>query len=214
MAGRVVLYGMTDSVYVRICRIALIEKGVDHELRETNVFVPDTLDPAYEKLHPFRRIPAFDHDGFRLYESSAIARYVDDAFPGPALQPSGPRARARMNQIVSTIDSYAYTPMIRGLVIERLFAAEEGRAPDETLVATSVPAAQHALSAIMDLASAPFLTGTRFTLADAWLAAFVAYIRPTPEGANLVTGNVALARWWETVAELPSVAATRYPKET
>jgi glutathione S-transferase len=209
----VTLYGLTDSVYVRIARIVLIEKGVDYELHETNVFDPATLDPAYEKLHPFKRIPALDHGGFRLYETSAIARYVDDAFAGPALQPSGPRARARMNQIISIVDSYGYPPLLRGLVIERLFAADEGRAPNEALVAASVPAARHVFNAIMELAGAPFLTGTRFTLSDAWLAAFVAYILPTPEGAELVAENAALSRWWQQAALQPGVAGTRYPKE-
>ncbi|MEX0808707.1 MAG: glutathione S-transferase family protein [Dongiaceae bacterium] len=213
MAGAILLYGLTDSVYVRIARIALIEKGVAHTLCETNVFDPATLDPAYEQLHAFRRIPALDHDGFRLYETSAIARYVDENFSGPALQPADPRERARMNQIISIVDSYGYPPLLRGLVIERLFAAEEGRAADEARVAASVPAARHVFAAIMALAPTPFLTGAHFTLADAWLAAFVAYILPTPEGAALVAENGALSRWWAGVVTRPSLIATRYPKE-
>jgi glutathione S-transferase len=31
--------------------------------------------------HPFGKIPAFEHAGFRLYEAGAITRYVDGAFP-------------------------------------------------------------------------------------------------------------------------------------
>ena len=53
----------------------------------------------------FGKIPAFEHGGFRLYEAGAINRYVDEAFPGPRLQPEHPRARARMNQIISILDS-------------------------------------------------------------------------------------------------------------
>lgn len=213
MAGTVIVYGLDDSVYVRIVRIALIEKGIEYELRQSNVFDPATLDPDYETIHPFRKVPAFEHDGFRIYETSAIVRYIDEAMAGPALQPAGKRARARMNQIISVIDSYAYYPLIQGLVIERLFAAEMGRAPDEKKIAASVPNARHAFTAIMALASGPYLTGTMFTLADAWLAAFVGYIRPTKEGAALVEGNPALSRWWETVAQLPSVAGTKFPVE-
>jgi glutathione S-transferase len=47
--------------------------------------------------HRFGKIPAFEHAGFRLYETGAITRYVDEAFPGPRLQPDDPRDRARMN---------------------------------------------------------------------------------------------------------------------
>jgi len=35
-------------------------------------------DPAHRERHPFGKIPEFDHDGFRLYEAGAIARYVDE----------------------------------------------------------------------------------------------------------------------------------------
>jgi glutathione S-transferase len=190
-----------------------MEKGVAHELCETNVFDPAMLDPGYETIHPFRRIPALDHDGFQLYETGAIARYVDEAMPGPALQPSGKRARARMNQIVSVVDSYAYPSLIRGLVVERLFAANEGRAPDERVVADSLAAGRHCLTALGGLATQPYLTGTRFTLADAWLVSIVAYLWPVAEGATLLREFPALVRWWQTVADLPSVTATRYPKE-
>ena len=52
-----------------------------------NVFAPDGIPAWYTDLHPFGRMPAFEHDGFRLFETAAISRYVDEAFAGPALQP-------------------------------------------------------------------------------------------------------------------------------
>lgn len=61
---------------------------------------------------PFGKIPAFEHAGFRLYEAAAITRYVDEALPGPPLQPADPRDRARMTQIVSILDSYAYRTLV------------------------------------------------------------------------------------------------------
>src|SRR5262249_25251350 len=51
------------------------------------------------------RVPALEHDGFWLAESSAIAEYVDEAFPGPRLFPSGTRERARARQIMAFIRS-------------------------------------------------------------------------------------------------------------
>jgi glutathione S-transferase len=65
------LYGAAYSVYVRAARLALVEKGVDYTLVEVDIFggaIPDW----YARLHPFGRIPAFEHDGFRLYEAAAI----------------------------------------------------------------------------------------------------------------------------------------------
>jgi glutathione S-transferase len=211
--GTLVLYGLPDSVYVRIARIALHEKGIGYTLHPTDVFDPQILDPAYAALHPFRRIPALDHDGFRLYETNAIARYIDEAYPGPSLQPSDPRARARMNQIVSVIDSYAYPALIRQLVVERLFAGDEGRTADAAIVDAGVEAGQRSIDAIAALAEGPYLSGRMFTLADAWLAPIVAYMRLTSEGAAMLAKVRVLTRWWEMLRVRPSVMATRYPKE-
>jgi glutathione S-transferase len=83
-----VVYGADYSVYVRIVRLVLEEKGIDYELVPVDIFAADGIPAWYFEHHPFGRIPAFEHDGFRLHETGAIARYVDEAFAGPALQPA------------------------------------------------------------------------------------------------------------------------------
>jgi glutathione S-transferase len=108
----VTLFGLERSVYTRIVRLVLEEKAVAYTLRETEIFGSDGVPAEHLVRHPFGRIPALRHGDFSLYEASAIARYVDEAFAGPALQPTAPRARARMNQAISILDSYAYRPMV------------------------------------------------------------------------------------------------------
>src|SRR5258708_12859061 len=81
-----VLHGYHYSVYLRIARLTLAEKGLDYERVEVNPFAPQ-IPAAYLALHPFGRVPTLVHDDFVLYETGAITRYVDRAFPGPALQP-------------------------------------------------------------------------------------------------------------------------------
>src|SRR5260221_4821487 len=92
-----VLYGAAYSVYVRAVRLALAEKGVAYRLEEVDVFGPEGVPAAHRARHPFGRIPPFQHDRFRLYESGPISRYVDQAFAGPSLWPAAPRSRARLN---------------------------------------------------------------------------------------------------------------------
>ena len=82
-----VLHGYRYSVYVRIVRLALAEKGVAYDRVEVNPFAPD-VPASYLALHPFGRVPTLVHDDFALYETGAITRYVDRAFAGP-----GPAAR-------------------------------------------------------------------------------------------------------------------------
>ncbi|TIX78799.1 MAG: glutathione S-transferase family protein, partial [Mesorhizobium sp.] len=139
-----VVYGADYSVYVRIVRLALAEKGIDYELVPVDIFAVDGISGWYFDHHPFGRIPAFEHDGFRLYETSAIARYVDGAFDGPALQPVEVRPRATMNQIIGLLDAYAYRAMVWDVAVERL----EKTAPDEALIAAGLRQARTTLRAL------------------------------------------------------------------
>ncbi len=133
-----VLHGFRYSVYVRIARIALAEKGLTYELVEIDPFASD-VSSEYLTLHPFQRVPTLVDGDFVLYETEAITRYIDEGFPGPALQPAEPRRRARMAQIISIIDSYGYMPMVRQVAGERgVRHVSRGRTPDEALIRTGL----------------------------------------------------------------------------
>jgi hypothetical protein len=129
----VTLYGYSYSVYLRIVRMMMLEKGVAWAHIEVDPFT-DPIPPEYLALNPFGRVPTLDHDGFVLYETTAITRYIDEAFGGPSLQPEAPPQRARMNQIIAIADSYGYWPMVRQVFSQRVFNARR-RTPDEAVVA-------------------------------------------------------------------------------
>jgi glutathione S-transferase len=114
------LFGLERSVYTRIVRLALEEKGVPYSLHEVEIFGAEGVPQEHYRRHPFGRVPALEHDGFWLYETAAISRYVDEAFPGASLQPSEVRVHARVNQIVGLLDSYAYRPLVWGVFVERV----------------------------------------------------------------------------------------------
>jgi glutathione S-transferase len=207
--SRPVLFGAAYSVYVRAARLALEEKGAAYRLAPVDIFAAGGPPPGYLRRHPFGRIPAFEHDGFRLYESRAIALYVDEAFPGPPLLPATPRGRARVHQIVGLLDSYAYRPLVWGIYVERVERPREGRASDETRIAQAVPQARTclaALAALMD--ESPYLAGGDVTLADLHAAPMIACFRQAPEGGAMLAEVPALARWWDRLAGRASLAAT------
>jgi glutathione S-transferase len=100
------------SVYGRAARLALEEKGVGYELVPVDIFASGGPPAAHLVRHPFGKIPAFEHAGFRLYEAEVITRYIDEAFAGPRLQPEDVHGRARMTQIISVLDSYVYRTLV------------------------------------------------------------------------------------------------------
>lgn len=206
--------GAAYSVYVRIVRLVLVEKAVPYELEEVEVFGPDGPPSDHLLRHPFGRIPAFEHDGFWLYETGAITRYVDEAFAGPALQPTDPAGRARMNQIISVLDCYAYRTLVWDLFVERVRAPAQGRAPDESKIAAALRRAETVLDALTELmAGRPHLAGPQLTLADLHAAPMFIYARLAGEFAALLRRRPALEAWLDRMIQRPSSAATRSPFE-
>ncbi|HYD07139.1 MAG TPA: glutathione S-transferase family protein [Reyranella sp.] len=196
-----VLHGYRYSVYNRIARLTLAEKAVAYERVEVNPFSPD-MPSSYLALHPFGRVPALVHDGFALYETGAITRYIDRAFPGPALQPTEPRALARMDQVIGIVDSYGYWPMVRQVFAPRVFRARTGQPVDEAEIARGLAASAKVLAALEPL------VGDGLTLADLHLGAMTAYFVEAPEGATLLRQYPRLQAWWARLSVRPSFAAT------
>jgi glutathione S-transferase len=206
---RPTVYGAAYSTYVRTVRMALVEKGVPYELVEVDVFAPGGPSSEYLQMNPFGRIPSFEHDGFLLYEAVPIARYIDEAFSGPELQPRDVRERARMNQIIGVLDSYAYRTLVWDIYVERTGGAATGRQPDEQRIASAVPRARTCLDALSGLiGDGCWLAGSALTLADLHAVPMFAYFLRTAEGTNLLAGVPRLTRWWEQVAQRASTRAT------
>ncbi len=208
------LFGATYSVYTRIPRLVLEEKAVPYRLEEIDIFAPGGPPAGYLARQPFGRIPAFEHDGLRLYESGAISRYVDDAFPGPALQPSDARGRARVNQVISICDSYAYRTMVWDIFVERVRVPAQGRISDEARIAAAVVRARTCLGVLEQLLSSdPWLAGPALTLADLHAYPMLALFRLADEGARLLAAHPGVEHWRQAMAARASVQATRSPME-
>lgn len=205
-----VLYGPAYSTYARTARLALEEKGVDYKLEEVDILQGAGQTPAHLKRQPFGKVPAFEHDGLALYETAAITRYVDEAFPGPRLQPADPKRRARMVQFVSVIDSYAYPNLIGKVVWQRGVVPLLGGVADEKVVSDAMPIVEKAVAALEALTdgTGPFLCGSEISLADLHLAPVIAYFSGTPEGKKLLPTTPRLGRWWQSISTRPSVVKT------
>lgn len=204
-----VLFGLERSVYTRIARLALEEKAVPYSLQEVEIFGPEGAPKEHFQRHPFGRIPVLQHGALSLYETSAIARYVDEAFPGPALQPTSPSQRARMNQVIGILDSYAYRPMVWGIFVQRVRVPLSGGTPDEPQIAKSLQSSATCLGALEALLStAPFFAGGAISLADLHAFPMLRYLCLAPEGLALFRRHQALLRWYEEMLVRPSASTT------
>lgn len=207
-----VLTGYGHSVYTRIARMVLAEKGLAYSFEEVNPF---SDPPGLRDLHPFGRVPVLQHGGFCVFETTAITAYLDTAFDGPSLTPTAPKAMARMMQVISIVDAYAYWPLVRQVYSHRVFRPAFGETVDEDAIANGVQASTPVLAALEDIAAeALILTGQTITRADCHLAPIIAAFVQAPEGRKLLARHPALSQWWGQITTRASLIGTAKPLPT
>jgi glutathione S-transferase len=206
-----IVYGVPGSPFMRSVCAAMEEKGEPYRI---HAFAPGEMrGEAHRKRHPFGRIPAIDHGDFRLYETQAILRYIDTVFPRPALQPTTPRALARMNQIIGINDWYLFPQVARIIVFQRIVGPViMGTTPDEAACAAAVPDAERCLHELDRLlGDQSFLNGDQLSIADLLLAPQLSYLAATPEGAKIMQGT-KLKAWLDRTEARASMQATLPPE--
>jgi glutathione S-transferase len=204
------VYGIPGSPFLRSVEIALNEKGVDYQ------FHPLTpgqhKEPEHLARHPFGRVPTFEHDGFGIYETQAIIRYVDDVFPDPPLTPGNAQQRSRMNQVIGIIEWYFFPKAAAPIAFNRIIGPKLlGLPSDEAAITEAMPMARTCFD-VLDgiLGDQPYFGGDRVSIADIMLAAQLDLLSETGEGRELITGT-RLEAWLKRMVARPSFAATQPP---
>jgi glutathione S-transferase len=203
-----IVHGPSISTYVRSVRLALHEKGVEHRLVEVDLLGGAHKQQPYIERQPFGKVPAFEHDGNSFYEVSAILRYIDEVFPGPALMPSTPVARALANQVMSIVDSYGYAPSVQNIFIPRVLVPSLGGELDMAKVeAAKAPATLFVKELERLLGNQTFFGGANVSLADGHVYPVLVYLRAAPEGKAILEAAPMLRAWMGRMQERPSVRA-------
>jgi glutathione S-transferase len=203
-----IVYGFPRSTFVNIVRLVLTHKDVAYDFHDLETVMGK---PAHLALHPFNRVPIFKHDGFSVYETSAVVSYIDEAFAGPRLTPDDVRARARMNQWISAVNSYYYPYMIYHVTHERLVFPELGITSDEKVVAHALPKVELALGVMeRELShSQDYLLGPELTLADFYILPSTFAFALTDEGKAMYPRFPAFCHWRERMENLPATRKLR-----
>ena len=177
-----IVYGPAGSTYVWSARLALAEKGVTHEL----VAVPfgGHREAPHLARQPFAKVPAFEHDGFALYETQAIIRYVDERFPGAPLQPEDVHQWSRMNQIIGIVDAYAWPSIAGAILYNRMLVPRLG-GRFRTRRRSPPPCRGHSCAwprSTRLMEDHRFLAGEHLSLADLMAIPLLHYFANVPEG--------------------------------
>ena len=201
------LWGFNGSTYVRTLKMLLAEKQFsDFKQVPVNVLTGEPRQAEHLARHPFGKVPVLEHDGLRILETAAIARYLNDVLPGPSLIPATPQARARMDMVIGLVDSYGYGALVAGIAAYHLFPDFVG-GKNEAMRQGGIENGRKVIELAMKAkGSAPFIAG-ELSLADLFLAPIVFYVSLTPDMASLLAID-GFSTWWERIQALESFKST------
>lgn len=192
------LYGNPFSTCTRKVLATLAETKTPYEFIVVDFAKGEHKQPPHLSRQPFGQVPAIDDDGFELFESRAICRYLSEKTESP-LMPRDPKQRARMEQWLS-VETSNFTPHAMKFIFHHVF-----QRPQEPAALEHAGAALETCLEVLSkpLSAGPYLTGEQFTLADIGLMPYVEYLMATPV-AKTLEKYPAVTSWWSRVSERPS----------
>jgi glutathione S-transferase len=200
--------GSLRSTYTRVVAMVCEEKGIDYDLSDAVLGAPEVL-----AVHPFGRMPVLRHGDVALFESKAIATYLDLAFDGPRLIPADPHLAALTEQWVSAVNTTIDPTIVRTFLMAYIGpkAAALGH-PDAEAIRSVMPAVLEQV-AVLDSAVADtgHLVGDQYTLADVNLMPLLDRLKLPPDGAQALAGAPNLTAYYETHAQRPAFVKTTPP---
>src|SRR5579885_272611 len=206
------VHSIPGSPFGRAVLVTLIEKSAP--FRFVGVEPRSMKSEPHLSLHPFGRVPVLEHDGFRLYETQAILRYLDRVLPAPALTPADPRVAARMDQILGICDWYLHQGVNNVIGFQRIVRPRVLGLPcDEAAIAEAMPRAQVVFGELSRLlGTSPYLAGQHVSLADIVVASQMDFIAQTPEWTPLTARRPNLPAWLARMFTRPSFEATTWER--
>jgi glutathione S-transferase len=192
------LWGRVNSLNVQKVLLCLDELGLPYQRKDAGLEFGIVDTPDYKALNPNSRVPTIEDNGFVLWESNVIVRYLCAKYAESGLWLSDLQARADADRWMDwqqTTFNPAMTPIFLGLV--RKPGAVDAKEIEKMRLATERNAA------ILEarLAQVPFISGAAFGMADLVLAP------PLHRWLNLPVARVprpSVERWYAQVRERPS----------
>jgi glutathione S-transferase len=192
------IFGHPMSTCTRKVLTTLAETHTPYELVVVDFAKGEHKQPPHTLRQPFGQVPALEDDGFALYESRAMCRYLNDKVDGP-LVPRDLRARAVAEQWIS-IESANFSGHAMKFVYQYIFKRDveakvleaAGQALDKTLGIMDAQLAKH-----------PYIAGSTFTLADICYMPYLEYVMASP-AKEIVAKHPNVSAWWIKISDRPS----------
>ncbi|KAJ7851514.1 thioredoxin-like protein [Mycena olivaceomarginata] len=185
------LYGASHATCTRRVATVLHELKVPFELVEVDIMNGEHKTAAYMQKQPFGQIPYIDDDGFILYETRAICRYIAAKHPESGLIPTDPKANALFEQAAS-VELSNWDPSASKAGLE-LMKKGFGMPCDQAVVDAQLEILDKKLEGYEAILSKQrYVAGDSLTLADLFHI------------PDIMTRKPNVARWYNELVARPS----------
>jgi glutathione S-transferase len=194
------VWGRNTSVNVQKVMWAVGELGLQHERIDVGGAFGKNNEPAYLAMNPNGLVPTLEEDdGFVLWESNTIVRYLAGKYGPGTLEPADPHARARASSWMdwqATVAAPALTPVFWGLI----------RTPPEKRDPAAIEAGKTKSMAAMKILDAAlgktaFVAGDTLSMGDIPVALMAYRFRRLVEDRK---GLDNLERWFAAIEQRPA----------
>jgi len=196
------LYGHSWSNAARRVQMLCEELGIPYTYETVDLMGGKQYTPEFQKLNPNSKVPAIDDDGFMLWESQAIMRYLADKHKAHAWYPTDPKARARVEQWLDWNQTRLGTEAGK-IMFNTHFAGDKRN--DQAI--EDAKKWLEKIFPVMDaeLKNRSYLSGDQPTLADLAAASNLAYLEMCQYDLKPYS---AITRWYDAMKKRPSFAKT------
>ena len=200
------IIGVPFSNYVRALRMMCEEKGVPYKLNPAKPHSPEVT-----AIHPAGQVPCMKHGDVALFESAAIATYIDKAFGGAKMIPEDALGAAQHAQWVSYGNVKVDRWLMREFVVPNAFF-DKAKGPDMVKINAALPEMEKVCKALDDgLAETGHLVGDKLTFADLNVVPMLATAMNFPAGKEIVSKYKNVTKFVTAMTERPSYKTTAPP---
>ncbi|KAK0469403.1 glutathione S-transferase [Desarmillaria tabescens] len=205
------LYGSPYSTCTKRVAAVLHEKKVPFEFCLVNLATGEHKTPSYLEKHPFGVVPYIDDDGFILYESRAISRYIALKYEsqGTKLIPTDDLKKIALFEQAASVEQSSFDPYVTTVGMEKIIKPRlKGIPANEAAVEDALTSLSAKLDAYdVILSKQKYLAGDDVTLADLFHIPWGVLL--VVAGSDIMESKPNVARWWKDITSRLSWAAVK-----
>jgi len=192
------IFGHPMSTCTRKVLMTLAETNSPYELEVVDFAKGEHKQEPHVSRQPFGQVPTLDDEGFKLFESRAMCRYINDKVGGTLL-PKELHDRAKAEQWIS-IETSNFSSAAMKFIYQYTFHRPQTAETMETAtkqLTAALGVMEH------QLATSPYLAGESFSLADVCFMPYLEYAMATP-AKDVIAQHPHVAAWWAKISERPT----------